>query len=114
MPRYQNPSPSQRRPVSSTSIQISDAMLFGITRGVSGMPRRDPGSSSRNLYRPGDSFEEAYPRFEFSALVTLALRALHWLMRKRKSTAAANVVNLDAARSLFASSRRARPRQLAQ
>ena len=88
MPRYPSRSPAQRRPVSHTIDQTSDAMLFGITRGLSGMPQRDPGSSGRQLYRHGDTFEESYPRFEFSTLVTLSLAIAKWFHRLRQKAPA--------------------------
>lgn len=114
MPRYPSPSPAARRPASNVIHQTSDAMLFGITRGVTGLPRRDPGSAGRQFYRPGETFEESYPRFEFSTLVSLVLTAVRQLIEWRRNAAASNGVSFDSARETLVSSRRARHRQLAR
>ena len=83
MPRYQSPPSANRRP-SSPYSQTSDAILFGLTRGASGLPRRDPGCSGRQLYGAEETFEDIYPRFEFSTLVALSLDCLRRLLRLRK------------------------------
>lgn len=89
MPRYQSPPSANRRP-SSPYSQTSDAILFGLTRGASGLPRRDPGCSGRQLYRAEETFEDTYPRFEFSTLVALSLDCLRWLIGVRQRAAAAD------------------------
>ncbi len=84
MPRYQRPTTTERPPLAKPYSQTADLFAFGITRGASGLPQRDPGSSGRELYDPAESFEQSYRRFEFSMLVELSLDLLRWLMRMRR------------------------------
>jgi len=97
MPRYQSPSTRDQRSAFNSTGQVSDAILFGITRGASGLSGRDPGSAAKHHYIPTDTFENTYPRYEFSTLVELSLAVVRWLVRMRnKQSATAHQSQLEA------------------
>ena len=73
---------ARHHPLNGT--RISDAYLSALTRGYYVPSGRDMRQKRRETYRPGDTFEETYPRYPFSTLVRTALRLTGWLTRRRQ------------------------------
>jgi len=79
MSRNTDNRPNHRQTAPTTGGLLPRYFVFGVTRGASGMPKRDAGSIRRGVFDPSASFEETYPRYEFSALVALSLGIAGWL-----------------------------------
>lgn len=87
MPKTENRNAVRWRPGLASGSLLSNAFLFGVTRGLSGQPGRDPGSQGKGLYDPRETFEESYPKYEFAGLVKMVLRLAGWLSRRSQETA---------------------------
>ena len=74
--------PRRRHPHSSDS-PFSDEYLTALSRGFYIPPSADTRPKHRETCKPGDMFEETYPRYPFSTLVRMGLKLVEWIGRRR-------------------------------
>ena len=78
MSNYQSRNSNRPHSLPKSPGGFSSELLFGLTGGAYRAPERHHGAAGR-------TFEETYPRNEFSELVRLSLLLAGWLGRRRRA-----------------------------